>query len=162
MSCGKHNGGGSSSDNCVCDVLREIARVQDMVEDECCVTSCERSIQALLGETANNNLDTIPIILYCKCDPFLGVGVGTATTGGNTTFDCIESFVFRVCSVDDDCCAVLELLDTGHDPNPSQGPCSQFQGNVKLTDLTRTGVCITVDLSCFCAVTCLPAVTAHQ
>lgn len=68
----------------------------------------------------------------------------------------VASYYFRVKSVDSDCCAVLELL---RDPQESQqnftDPTRQ-----KTANLQTTGICITVDLDCFCHVTCLPAVNA--
>jgi hypothetical protein len=158
MSCRKH---GHHDDNCVCGVLRAIADVQDQVDPDVdnndCEVSCERSIEELLSPITPpapvNN--TIPVILYCDCSPFLGFGVKKV---GNT-FTCFQSFVFKVKSVDEDCCAVLELLSTNkstgggaYPPSPVlDDPCDQFPA----TAFEGTGICITVDLSCFCAVTCL-------
>lgn len=164
MACSNNSGhmgsGGSSSDNCVCTVLRNIADAQDQVSPaaEVCTTSCDRSIQELLqGVAPVATANTIPVILYCGCDPFLGTGVRTKTTGGNTQLECIQTFIFRVNSVDDNCCATLELLEAKGGPNPSN-PCAQFNG-AKPGDITGTGICITVDLSCFCAVSCLEPIT---
>ncbi|MEC5423584.1 CotY/CotZ family spore coat protein [Virgibacillus sp. C22-A2] len=148
--CGKdfHTG------NCVCDILREIADAQNDVLDICCDTSCEQSISDLLGETdPGNGLDTVPVILYCKgdCKPFKGFGALPNDVG------CVVgSFFFRVKSVDDDCCAILELLrdPSDADLNPKD-PVDQ-----KTDDLRATGICMTVDLSCICHVTCLPAIDA--
>jgi hypothetical protein len=158
MSCRKH---GHDDDNCVCAVLRNIADVQDQVDpavDDDCVVSCERSIEELLSPvtTPPNANNTIPVILYCDCAPFQGFGVKKV----QGKFTCFKSFVFKVKSVDDDCCAVLELLETedhknkgGHyPPQPIvEDPCDQFPAE----GFVGTGICITVDLSCFCAVTCL-------
>ncbi|GEL77138.1 CotY/CotZ family spore coat protein [Tenuibacillus multivorans] len=149
MSCrGKDN-----TENCVCDILRQIVEAQnDIVDDDCCDISCEQSIQDLMGDTTSpTNLDTVPVLLYCDCKPFKGFGV---RNDQNRTV--LGSFYFRVKSVDDDCCAVLELL---RDPactrqNPSD-PTEQ-----KTANLRTTGICINVDLKCFCHVTCLPATDA--
>jgi hypothetical protein len=166
MSCGhkmKHH------DQCVCSVLKAIADAQDQVSPVTnnCEVSCERSIQELLNgvSPATATPNTIPVILYCKCDPFLGTGVIQVTTGQGqnqvTHLECIQSFVFRVSSVNNQCCAVLELLQTvnanGHPINPCEDVCSQFGTNAR--GFERTGICITVDLDCFCAVTCLEPVT---
>src|SRR5690625_6414894 len=72
--CGKE----FSSGSCVCDVLREIDRAQEDISNNnnCCDSSCDRSISDLLGETEEerNGLDTVPVILYCRdsCKPFKG------------------------------------------------------------------------------------------
>ncbi|HLR61656.1 MAG TPA: CotY/CotZ family spore coat protein [Lentibacillus sp.] len=150
MGCGKdfHSG------NCVCDILREITEAQNDVIENCCSTSCEQSISDLLGDNeAGNGLDTVPVILYCKdsCKPFLGFGANPDDVGEMTS-----SFFFRVKRVDDDCCAVVELLrDPNDDDNCPENPVDQ-----DTKPLCATGICITVDLNCFCHVTCLPAVNA--
>ena len=166
MACGNKV---SHNDQCVCTVLRAIADAQDQVSPVTngCEVSCKRSIQELLSgvSPATASPNTIPVILYCGCNPFLGTGVTftpRSTPGGGTfDFDCVQTFVFRVSSVDNNCCASLELLNilnaSGHPITPTADePCSQFGPNAR--DFERTGICITVDLSCFCAVTCLEPV----
>ncbi|RWZ55122.1 spore coat protein [Halobacillus fulvus] len=171
MSCGKKYDSGS----CVIDILKDIVDAQNDVLHEC-VTSCEQSIADLLGDTGGgSNFDTVPVILYCKdCKPFKGFG---SKKGGNHC-EVKGSFFFRVKSVDEHGCAVLELLfaDNHHhhggvggmeessseshhhhhhnkfDPkSPADQSCE---------DLRASGICITVDLNCFCHVTCLPATAA--
>ncbi|WP_010529954.1 CotY/CotZ family spore coat protein [Lentibacillus jeotgali] len=150
MGCGKefHSG------NCVCDILKEIVEAQNDVIENCCSTSCEQSISDLLGDNeGGNGLDTVPVILYCKdsCKPFQGFGANPDDIGEMTS-----SFFFRVKRVDDDCCAVVELLrDPEDDDNCPKNPVDQ-----DTNPLCATGICITVDLNCFCHVTCLPAVNA--
>lgn len=150
MGCGK----GHQTGSCVCDILKEISRAQSDVVENCCDTSCERSISDLLGETEDRNgLDTVPVILYCKdsCKPFKGYGAHSNNIG-----NVVSSFYFRVKSVDDDCCAVLELLrDASCDSKNPSNPIDQ-----KTNNLRTTGICMTVDLNCFCHVTCLPAISA--
>lgn len=150
MSCGKK----FDSGNCVADILREIADAQSDLLSEC-TTSCEQSIADLLGDTSPsaNNLDTVPFILYCKgdCKAFKGFGVPVEDLK-----DAFASFYFRVKEVGDDNCAVVELL---RDVNDQQDdPCSPVEQ--KTGNLEVTGVCITVDLDCFCHITCLPAISA--
>lgn len=149
MACG----GSNKSGHCVADVLREIVAAQNNVVGDCCDSSCEQSIANLLGETTvPTNLDTVPVLLYCKdCSPFKGYGAPI-----NEIADIVGSFYFRVKSITSDNCAVLELLRTETDPaaDPAS-PVTQQTGN-----LTATGICITVDLDCFCHVTCLPAISA--
>ncbi|TMN23139.1 CotY/CotZ family spore coat protein [Lentibacillus cibarius] len=150
MGCGKHHETG----NCVCDILKEIANAQQDVVENCCSTSCEQSVSDLLGETEpGNGLDTVPVILYCEgsCEPFKGFGANPDDIG-----DMMASFYFRVKRVDDDCCAVLELLRDPEDTNNNpDNPVTQ-----DTNPLCATGICMTVDLNCFCHVTCLPAVNA--
>lgn len=152
MGCGK----GHNTGNCVCDILKEIARAQTDVVENCCDSSCEQSISDLLGETeTSNGLDTVPVILYCKdsCKPFKGFGAHPKNIG-----DVKSSFYFRVKKVDDNCCAVIEMLRDPHcDTRNPKDPTDQ-----KTKHLRATGICITVDLNCFCHVTCLPAISAFD
>lgn len=148
MSCGKKFDSGS----CVCDILREIADAQQDILADCDV-SCENSINELLGEARPTpSKDTVPVLLYCdgNCEPFKGFAVKD-----NHDKDVVASFFFRVKEVFDDCCAVLELLRA---PGEEADPKSPTKQSAK--ELRRTGLCITVDLKCFCHVTCLPAINA--
>jgi hypothetical protein len=153
--------------NCVCDVVRAIADAQENAIEVQCDVSCSKSIQNLVSPVRENDLDTVPFILYCEgtCKPFKAFGADVQMDG-QPRFDCIESFIFRVSEVDDDCCARLELLTFGGDPQQpgdqkgakwDKDPCDQLNGK-KVRDLQGTGVCITVDLNDFAAITCLPAV----
>ncbi|MRH43407.1 spore coat protein [Aquibacillus halophilus] len=150
MACGTKNDSG----NCVADILREIADAQTDIIENGCVTSCEQSIADLLGDTSPtaNNLDTVPVLLYCKgnCEPFKGFGIPVDDLGNAQA-----SYYFRVKSVDEDNCAVVELLREENDEANPDSPVDQ-----DTSDLMVTGICITVDLDCFCHVTCLPAISA--
>jgi len=149
MTCGND----FNSGNCVADVIRDIDAAQDNITNDCCDSSCERSIADLLGKTSEtNNLDTVPILLYCKdCGPFKGFGAPE-----NAINDIVGSFYFRVKSIDDNNCAVLELLRDDNDPDADPDtPVTQYTGS-----LEATGICITVDVDCFCHITCLPAINA--
>ncbi|KAB8139088.1 spore coat protein [Gracilibacillus oryzae] len=163
---GKQNIGSScdelgpiSSKDCVCDVVRAIADAQDDVVDQHCDISCAQSIRSLVSPVTANGLDTVPFILYGKgLKPFKASGAVIENENNHARFECIESFIFRVNEVSDDCCAILELLAFENDQNACDEPCDQLE-NERVDDLERTGICITVDLSCFCAITCLPAVS---
>lgn len=165
MACG--NNERRPKDQCVCAVLRAIADAQDQVSSKSdCDVCCERSIKELLsGVSPTTPPNTIPVILYCGCEPFLGTGVAITKRisegKGSFDFDCVQTFVFRVTSVDNNCCATIELLHTvnecGHPIKPSENVCSQFGTHAK--NFKRTGICITVDLNCFSAVTCLEPIT---
>nr|WP_232233768.1 CotY/CotZ family spore coat protein [Bacillus sp. J33] len=64
-------------------------------------------------------------------------------------------------------CAILELLTFKQNKSRKVqfknaltdfcSPCSQIDSE-NVDDLIQTGICINVDLACFCGVTCLPAV----
>lgn len=157
--CGKGNETGS----CVSDILREIANVQSDIVENCCDTSCERSINDLLGEQDNSNdLDTVPVLLYCEdgCKTFKGFG---AFRGHGHHHHCdfgevVGSHYFRVKKMEDNNCATLELLrdPSDEDRNPEDPVCQ------KTCKLRATGICMTVDVDCFCHVTCLPAISAFD
>ncbi|HIS29898.1 MAG TPA: spore coat protein [Candidatus Avamphibacillus intestinigallinarum] len=166
MSCGeKHRHDGS---NCVCGVLKEIVLAQTDVIDNCCDVSCEKSISDLLGNSEpGNDLDTVPILLYCKgkCNPFKGYGAFERHHGG--VGEVVASYYFRVKKVTKDCCAVLELLRDPSDRPRGDGDHHKHHNNdpknpidQRSRHLKATGICITVDLDCFCHVTCLPAIEA--
>lgn len=150
MSCGKEMHTGS----CVCNVLKEIARAQKDITEFHCDTSCEKSINDLLGDTeVRNNLDTVPFILYCdsSCKPFKGYGAHPRNIS-----KIVSSYYFRVKSVTNDCCAVIELLrDPGDNNFHPKDPADQ-----QTKHLRATGICMTIDAKCFCHITCLPAINA--
>jgi len=140
--------------SCVCDTLLSIVEAQDQVENDC-QYSCSSAIQELV-EGINSRYNTIPVMLTTKSDSEPFVGHGVQRVGGHgTNFDVIHSIVFRVNDVDPEtCCATLELLQFGKDKSKSH-----LMKAIETTPLVATNVCITVDLRCFCAVTCLPPVT---
>ncbi len=158
-------------DNCVEDVLEAILDAQKKVnKDHDCDSSCKKSIEDLLCDKKKPKKNTIPFILYCGCSPFKGSGVTTyhCHSQKSNTFKCIETFVFKIKDINHKC-ATLELLTFKSDHQKSDyhpkheskcvssSPCKQIDGKC-VKDLMKTGICITVDLSCFCAITCLPAV----
>ncbi|MDC3415270.1 CotY/CotZ family spore coat protein [Terrihalobacillus insolitus] len=164
----------SHREECVCDVVREIVRAQDAVinNNDCCTASCENSIRDLLSPSQVGNVNTtIPFILYCKdCDPFIGSGVfqGELGESGNTFFGCVETPIFRAKKFVEgsDCCVKLELLlpvtEGGSTPGPTESGvsdvCKFFPGR-SIRDFQATGICLTVDLNCFCGITCLDPIT---
>ncbi len=150
MGCGEKN----HKSNCICDILKKIVDAQNDIVENCCETSCDQSINDLLGDTdTGNGLDTVPVILYCAdgCKPFKGFGAHA-----HKIEHIKSSFFFRVKKVTKDCCAVVELLRDPHcdKSNPSD-PTEQ-----KTKHLQATGICMTVDVNCFCHITCLPAISA--
>ncbi|MEC3885576.1 spore coat protein [Halobacillus litoralis] len=151
--------------NCVEDVLEAILYAQNKVNKDECHTSCQQSIHELLGKKRVKK-NTIPFLLYCGCEPFKGTGVTTyACHSKKEKIKCIHTHVFKIKELNKGC-AVLELLDfktdlkdrhPKHCPSKHGSACHQLD-HKSLDDLVGTGICITVDLSCFCAITCLPAV----
>ncbi|WP_153737051.1 CotY/CotZ family spore coat protein [Aquibacillus halophilus] len=160
-------------DQCVCDVVQSIVNAQDAVTDNnCCSSSCEQSIRQLLSPQVQNVTNTtIPFVLYCKdCQPFIGSGVFQDELGAsnNTYFGCVESPIFRAKEFVEgsDCCVKLELLlpvtEGGSTPGPTNSGvsdvCRFFPGR-SIRDFQATGICLIVDLNCFCGITCLDPIT---
>lgn len=158
--------------DCIEETLEAILEAQNQHRgDNQCRDSCEAYIQELVqGTPPRPRKNTIPFVLFCGCEPFKATGFTTHTPAGSNSevLVCVKTFIFKVISLNGNC-AVLELLAFKPFPgpvptgNPTGGfdkvpsPCFQAEGE-KLEDLAGTGICITVDLSCFCAITCLPAV----
>lgn len=149
--------------NCVADVLEAILEAQKKVEKDDCKVSCQQSIDELLEEKKKPVKNTIPFMLYCDCKPFKGSGVTTYySPSKEKKFKCVETFIFKIKDIDKDC-AVLELLTFLSDHKQSCQShdfttfCEQID-HKNVDDLIETGICINVDLACFCGITCLPAV----
>lgn len=168
------------SNNCVSDVVRKIFDAQKKAAEDLargCTTSCEESIEELLNpsrERRRSNFTTIPFMLYCKstCKPF--VGSGFVRRRGRSRF--IESPIFKVRGFErgSDSCVKLELLlpeddrrddsrDGDKDRRDVRGDrddrCYDRNSSRSFDDLRETGLCITVDLKCFCGITCLDPIT---
>lgn len=179
-------GGDFRSENCVTDVVRGIVKAQRRAveaEEDTCFTGCDRSIEELLSPSRDNRErprhNTIPFILFTeKGKPFTGVGVRRERDGGSNRgfFECIESPIFRAKSfVDgDENCVRLELLKPVRDrrdgPNVEADRHGKHNHDKCGSDFcdflprhTRnfraTGICITVDLDCFCGISCLDPIT---
>lgn len=168
--------GPNCDSNCVQDIVKRIFHAQKEVTGENCDSSCNNSIQQLLNQKHKGRVEpihtTIPFILYNQgaCDPFIGSGVVKCHDGNrNTHFECIESPVFRVKDVSEhNSCAKLELLlpargdcpiTMNTDSNCYKSVCSFFPIDQPVTDFIASGVCITVDLDKFVAISCLDPIT---
>ncbi|MBM7693007.1 spore coat protein Z [Peribacillus deserti] len=175
MSCGSN----FETSNCVCDTLLAIVEAQDQVNPETeanCSTSCNKSIIELLGGGkigGGSPFNTIPVMITSKSTglPFVGIGFRREPKHKGTPYTQLvpfETTVFKAVDVDaENCCAVLEILttpclieDRKHlaKENTLVGKVQTIVGDID-EPLLSTGICITVDLSCFCSVTCLPATT---
>ncbi|MFS8652535.1 MAG: CotY/CotZ family spore coat protein [Caldibacillus sp.] len=151
MGSGKNN----KDMNCVCDTLLAIVEAQDQVKSTC-PNSCDAAIQELVGGTTSPN-NTIPVMLTNagNSDLFIGSGVRRNKANPNTGLEVINAIVFKVKDVDPEtCCATLELLQEGENRD-----VQELLDMIEDTELDSTDVCITVDLDCFCSVTCLPPIS---
>jgi hypothetical protein len=152
MSCGSE----FYTSNCVCDTLLAIVEAQDKVGPAGCTNGCSSAIQQLVGGVVTGPNDTIPVILYCKstCAPFEGFG---AVPGPAGTIDIVSGCLFRVEDVDPEtCCAQLRIIESPANPTGADGLlCVEALDGTAVAALDLTDACITVDLNCFCAVTCV-------
>lgn len=183
---GSYNYGGG--DDCVKDVVKKILDAQQQASDDVsCATSCERSIDDLLSPERHHRphrYNTIPFMLFTKdcVKPFVGSGF-TSRRGrrGNRrgNFRCVESPIFKVKGFKrgSNSCVTLELLEPiqskgHHDGHSHEGDvesthlhnsgcgCSMCKayGDHYFDNFCYTGICITVDLNCFCGISCLDPV----
>lgn len=134
--------------NCVSNVVRFIHELQ-----ECATTTCGSGCEVpfLGAHNSASVANTRPFILYTKA----GTLFEAFAPSGSLT-NC-TSPIFRVESIDDDGCAVLRVLTVtiGGDPvPPDDDPICTFL-NLPNATLRTTTTCLTVDLSCFCAIQCL-------
>lgn len=158
-------------ESCVGEVLEAILHAQKKAKKQHdCDHSCKESISDLLEEKNRQQKNTIPFLLFCgDCEPFKASGVKVVKNHHTKKkkFACISSFIFKIKDLNDGC-AVLELLtfkpnkscNSDHKENQKSPctPCCQID-HKDVDDLIGTGICITVDLACFCAISCLPAVS---
>src|SRR5699024_1479447 len=178
-SCGDFGDVGGVSKDCVKDTVRRILDAQKEVAEEGlhdCRTSCDRSIEDLLspGMEERGRHTTIPFMLTCRQTCKIWVGTGFCGHGGDMGnhghFYCIESPIFKVQGFvggSDNCVRLELLLPVDQKPNESMQEnhgsdvCSDI-GHCYFKNLRRTGICITVDLDCFCGISCLPATTPYE
>jgi hypothetical protein len=145
---------------CLKNVLEKIVETQEKAKAKM-KGKAWKSIPSLNKSHLKN---TVPVILYIKDKPFKaeGVSTGYGKKGKYERFICFSTFIFRVIEIKGDC-AVLELLKFSthdhskeckdHECTPS---CQLHYAEVD--DLMSTSVCVTVEISCLCAIHCLPPV----
>ncbi|WP_404408733.1 CotY/CotZ family spore coat protein [Jeotgalibacillus malaysiensis] len=166
MSCGKRNEVGGAGDhhhhrNCVCEVVRAIKDIQDNAVDvDCqpCLTDCFlEPLGDLVAPSRRRRADTRVFTLKTKDgSPFHAFYKDTDFKD----HDCISVF-FRVESIFDGCCATLRVLEPrDHDGKEVDllnecGTKIKLSKLCKVVDFDSTDSCVTVDLSCFCAVQCI-------
>ena len=162
MSCGSEY----ETQNCITDTLLAIVEAQDRVDHghHEGATGCNRAIQELIGGIKTSGYDTIPIILQLKCTglPFIGFGAVRENVAPSTS-SLLHSAVFRVEDVDpENNCASLELLKSSSTIpyiTDSQPTSASVLFDMQNEVLTCTDAFITVDLSAFVSVSCLPPIT---
>ncbi len=160
--------------HCVCDVVKFINDLQDCATNTC-PTGCD---VPFLGANPNVPLaNTRPFLLYLANGELFRVPafnnnmmsiMAQQRDGGDQNQNqnknaqinnCQDTVVFRVESVDDDCCAVLRALvpvktGDGKDNNKNDNQntfCELVDGDM----FVASNTCVTVDLDCFCAIQCL-------
>ncbi|AIF44116.1 CotY/CotZ family spore coat protein [Virgibacillus sp. SK37] len=158
------------SSHCIKETLQSILLAQNEVTYDSCDSSCKKSIADLSKKRRKySKKNTVPFILYGKDNkPFEATGITTYkdVCTKKKKFICIESFVFRIKSLEGEC-AILELLTFDcnkdnccilqHHTEHDCTPCCQVDEEY-VDDLMATGICVKVDIACFCAISCLPAV----
>jgi hypothetical protein len=167
MSCKDND---KKRNHCVCDVVKFINDLQDCATNTC-PTGCD---VPFLGANPNVPLaNTRPFLLYLANgelfrvpafnNNMMAVMSQQANQDGNQNQNknaqinnCQDTVVFRVESVDDDCCAVLRALvpvNNGKDNNKNNQ--NTFCELVDSDMFVASNTCVTVDLDCFCAIQCL-------
>lgn len=161
MGCGKQtNHNGSRNEGCVCDVVRAILDIQNQaVEDECspCTANCFLEPLGGIMSPSRSHADTRVFMLLTKD----GTPFKAFFNSKHADPDFCTSVFFRVEDMFDDCCATLRVLepqDCEHETVDLLGGDGCCIDMSKLCDVKKwksTDSCITVDLSCFCAVQCI-------
>lgn len=175
MGCGRNDDVGNvrNHDNCICEVVRAIKRVQDIRDEiDCddCRTDCFLTpLGSLVSPTRQRANTRVFMLLDEKGNPFKALfkrnrrfaetaDTTTSEQGHKECATCFSIF-FRVQNIFDNCCATLQVLE----PRDARGRRVDLFKHGKL-DLdavceverfTATGTCVTVDLKCFCGVQCV-------
>lgn len=168
----------------IIDAQREA--VDDCVTS--CEQSIDELLSRRIKNRRNETTIPFMLICEDSCKPFVGSGFVSRDRDGTRRrhFECIESPVFRVRDFvrGSDSCVKIELLlpvhdrrhDHDHHHEEGRGKehhhdhdhhdhhdhhgsfCDKF-GRRRIENFRETGLCITVDLDCFCGITCLDPIT---
>ncbi|WP_077211210.1 CotY/CotZ family spore coat protein [Bacillus dakarensis] len=154
MGCGKKDDKFGARSNCVCDVVRAIKDIQDAAEDRCeCPTNCfQEPLGSLVAPAKRQNADTRVFVLKtADGSPFHAFFRGDDCA-------CVSIF-FRVEEVFDNCCATLRVIKPvkygGEAVDLTDDCCIDLKKVCHVERFEATNDCITVDLSCFCAIQCV-------
>jgi len=159
MGCGRENISSGSHGGCVCEVVRAILDIQNQaVRNDCstCTTNCFLEPLGGIVSPARSAADTRVFTLSTKKGtPFIA---SFSSEEFNT--HCASIF-FRVEDIFDDCCATLRVLvpldDRGCEVDilNEEGTAVNLRRVCDVVDFAASDSCITVDLTCFCAVQCI-------
>lgn len=175
MGCGRNDDVGSArhNDNCICEVVRAIKRVQDIRDDiDCddCKTDCFLTpLGSLVSPTRQRANTRVFMLLNEKGDPFKAMfkrnrrsaEVAEATSTDQSRRDCATCFsvFFRVQRIFDNCCATLQVLEPldarGRRVDLFKGGKLDLDAVCLVERFAATGACVTVDLTCFCGIQCV-------
>lgn len=155
MGCGKKGDVlGSKGSSCVCEVVRAIKDIQDAAEDVCeCPTNCfQEPLGSLIKPGKRQRADTRVFVLK--------TADGSPFHAFFREDDCAcVSIFFRVEEIFDNCCATLRVIKPvkhGGEAVDLTDDCCIDLGKVCHVDgFEATNDCVTVDLSCFCAIQCV-------
>lgn len=175
MGCGRNEEVGDvrRNDNCICEVVRAIKRVQDIRDDlDCddCRTDCFLTPLGSLVSPARQRANTrVFMLLDEKGNPFKAMfkrrrrfemndSAPASEQGRHECATCFSIF-FRVQNIFDNCCATIQVLE----PRDARGRKVDLFKDGKLDldavceveNFEATGTCVTVDLKCFCAIQCV-------
>jgi len=157
MGCGKNKE--FHEENCVCQVVRAIKDLQDQAVAEECqpCTSCFNEPLGSLVSPTQETPDTRVFVLKTKDgSPFHAFF--------NTDVNTCVSIYFRVEEVFDNCCATLRVLVPGKMHGGKFSPvklvsedscCINLGAHCDVNAFLPSNDCVTVDLSCFCAIQCI-------
>ncbi|MBM4764264.1 CotY/CotZ family spore coat protein [Bacillus sp. B15-48] len=155
MGCGKKTG--HAKNGCVCDVVRAILDIQENIQDDfSCGSNCFAEPLGAIRPQAKNKVNTRVFVLKdVDGTPFHAFFKGCE--------DACVSIYFRVEEVFDNCCATLRVLKPlGDDDYPvdltgdkKDKCCIDLSKVCLVEDFEATHDCVTVDLSCFCAIQCI-------
>ncbi|MCZ2258978.1 CotY/CotZ family spore coat protein [Sporosarcina sp. G11-34] len=162
-------------DNCICEVVRAIRRIQDIRDDlDCddCRTDCFLTpLGSLVSPSRQRTNTRVFMLLNDEGDPFKAMfnsrrrgrrdndRTAAAEQGKNRDCNSCFSVFFRVQNVFDNCCATLQVLEprdeNGRKVNLFKNGKLDFDAICDVERFEATGACITVDLKCFCAIQCV-------
>lgn len=165
-------GHGCGKSDCLCEVLRYIKRIQKTSPAADCVECENDCLLAPLGSLspARTPINTRVFSLFTKKGEYFKAFYKLPTNtqsarrggsgGGNTPsnpFSCFSIF-FRVQKVTDSCCATIQVLKPVLPAGKSLfSPCGNLNCDAldQIIEFEATGVCLTIDLDCFCGIQCI-------
>lgn len=151
---------GGGHGHCVCEVVREIKRIQDAATNNDCnpcgYTCFQEPLGGLVSPTRNHADTRVFTLLTKDGKPFFS----TYVDGQGPDCDCVSVY-FRVNEFVDDCCVTLTVLRPLNAQRQEVDLLNEHGTGLNLRKLCKvrhfelTGTCITVDLRCFCGISCI-------